>query len=526
MELMAGQRAEAAFPARGKPWTAWQLVLPCLVPLIYLPTLAFRFDFADDGCLAYPVESARGVAGHLRCIWEDTVNEFRARGPFRPVCVAHWHAGANLLGPTALYRRLARLGWAVLAAGTLSWWLRELRVPPWPVLLTTALAFWNPYRAEIWMGLGLTEAFGMPYAMAALACATRAARSARPARWDLACMLCLVLALGIKNTFAAAIPAVVFLRLTAGGLPLREGLRRHGLAACLVGATLVLPVAHFVWFKLSAHPVGYEVRWTWLQVPRMVRGVVSAANLDYLAPALLLAAAAWRVGRQSAERPAPEPGPLVGPAAGAGACLLLFGVGVYLPIDGISGRYTMPAVWGADVLSALAFTGLLRARPTAWRTSALAALGCCLAVLLVSNFGKQWKWWARIDVCWQALEYVERDAPTGTAVRWIGTASTSPGTDLTLCEGFHFRWHLEKRRRRPDVSVDVVSLPDTPGAAALPPRVVLCGPPTAGAVAGWAVVKRFAAAYWAGTRRFECCLLERCEDATGTARPASRPHGN
>ena len=38
--------------------------------------------------------------------------------------------------------------------------------------------------------------------------------------------------------------------------------------------------------------------------------------------------------------------------SGSAACVLvLFGIGVYLPIPAISGRYTMPAVWGLDLAS-------------------------------------------------------------------------------------------------------------------------------------------------------------------------------
>jgi hypothetical protein len=216
--------------------------------------------------------------------------------------------------------------------------------------------------------------------------------------------------------------------------------------------------------------------------------------------------ACWRRKRAPAEG-AQTAGPLYRPALLTGLALLVLGIGIYLPIDGVSGRYTMPAVWGADLLLAVVLTRLLQAEATRWRSSALAALGCCLLVLVFANVGKQWKRWARIEVYWQALEYVEQNAPPGARVAWVGTQDTAPGKDLGLSEGIHFGWHLKNRGLRPDLSVRVA-----PGGPGLPgaeqPRLILCSSPAVQGHSEWAIVKRFKSTYWAGSRSFECCLLE------------------
>src|SRR5262249_15055520 len=161
------------------------------------PTLFTRFDFADDGNLAYP--AAAPSSGYLGQVWEASVAEFHYAGPFRPVTWAVWTAEANVLGPHELPRRLERLVWCALATWMLLWLFAELDVPPLGALLVAALATWNPFRGEIWIGLGLTEAIAMPPALLGLVCAARAARSARPWPWDLAGVVCLLLCLGTKN---------------------------------------------------------------------------------------------------------------------------------------------------------------------------------------------------------------------------------------------------------------------------------------------------------------------------------------
>jgi hypothetical protein len=491
-------------PAGRAPWrlAAWALIIPSL----YLPTLLLRFDFVDDGCLVYARAGAT-LGKHFEHIWAATVADFETNGPFRPVCWAHWEAAASLAGPHARSHRLGRLAWAVLATGTLLWLLCELGFAMPAVLGTTALALWNPFRNEIWLGLGLTEAFAMPYALLALVGAVRASRSPRRWPWDLLSVACLVAALGIKNTFAAVVPAAVLLRLTGNGLSLREGWRRHWLGATAVGLTLLVPLAHFLVLQLSPQDHTYKVHFTWLQVPRYLRALASAANWQYVVLGLLLPLLALGIARRkrTAGTPATPLAQRFRPALGTGLLLTAAGIGIYLPIDGVSGRYTMPAVWGLDILTAFLLTAVLELGGVVWKRVALAGLAAYLLVAGVSNLGKQWRYYARADLLWQALEFVETHASPGTVVAWLGTSSLAPRPDeLAFGEGCHFRWHLQARNRA-DLSVDLV---EQKQAARITAPVVVAGTPPPPEDRHWQA-RRCRASFWAGARQYECFVWVR-----------------
>ena len=93
------------------------------------------------------------------------------------------------------------------------WLFRELGFSRRVALLAALIALWSPYRSEIWTSLTLSEGVAMPYAIGALVCAIRGARSPRPWPWDLAGIVCCVAALGCKNTFVALIPTQMVLEL-------------------------------------------------------------------------------------------------------------------------------------------------------------------------------------------------------------------------------------------------------------------------------------------------------------------------
>src|SRR5438128_2289632 len=65
--------------ARRWPW--WLPLCAVVVSCLYLPTLATRFDFNDDGCLAYPIPAA-SLDQELRIVWLRTLQDFRGHGPF------------------------------------------------------------------------------------------------------------------------------------------------------------------------------------------------------------------------------------------------------------------------------------------------------------------------------------------------------------------------------------------------------------------------------------------------------------
>ncbi len=506
---------------RGAWWVLfWALILSSL----YLPSLATRFDFIDDGNLVYP-SPPLPLGQRVQLAWDKVVGNYHDLGPFRPVLWAHWEIQAELLGAVAFRWRVARLLWLTVAAATLLWLFLELGIRPGAAVVTAALAMWTPYRNEIWTSLTLSEGVAMPYAILGLVCAIRAARSSRPGPWDMAGALCVLAALGCKNTFAALVPAQCFLRLAADGQPLPDAWRRHGRRACLLALTLLVPSVHYMIFKLQWHPGQYETGGpSWVQLGRMLRAMKRGSGADFVGPGLALAALALLVNGFALVGPPPPPGshrtiplplaaragfrPLWGRHRAAlltGLLLLVCGIGIYLPLHAVSGRYSMPAVWGADLWIAALLSMLPEVRSVFWRRAACLVLAGGLLGVAVANLGKQSKFAARAAMLWQALEFVEARAPRGACFGWLA------GPDLNVEEGIHFLWHLHARGRR-DVTISLLDAQGRPlsrrevAPTDSSPVLVLNGsasPPPGGS---WRLVREFTAAYWAGHRRYHCYL--------------------
>ncbi len=494
----------ALAPARGRfPW--WALLGAVLLPCVYLPMLAGRFDFIDDGDLVYPTGPLPTWGARGAHLWGRIESNYRHLGPFRPFLHAYWEAEVELLGPNPVLWRVVRIAWAMLAVGAFLWLLRELGVRPVAALACGALAAWAPYRNEIWLSLTLSEAVAMPFALFALVCAIRARGSSRAWAWDLAGALAVLAALGCKNTFAALIPAQVALRVLEPGLSAWEGWRRHRWRALLLTLTMLLPLGHFLYFKLHWQAGQYATQPpTVLFALRYLRSLVGGVSIDFMGAGVALALLAVLLrGPTRAECWDRWRAPLV-----AGALLLVAGTAAYLPIGALSGRYTMPAVWGLDLLLAVLLSELLVLPRSAPRRAALVALGCGLAVVLVANLGKQEKFRKRSDLLWQALEQVEREAPPGACVAW----QSSPTFDRS--EGIHVAWHL-RGRGRGDLRFRLMG---EDGQTILCPELAPCDSPpdllltsadTPEPDRPWRLAHHFTSPFWAGRRNQHCYLWER-----------------
>jgi hypothetical protein len=517
-------------PAAPRSWW-WVVVGAVLLPCVYLPTLNTPFDFIDDGNLVYPAPPMP-LPQRVELVWQKIVANYEHLGPFRPTLWVHWEVEAELFRGSPFCWRLARLLWMELAAGMMLWLMRELRIHPVAALLATAVALWNPYRNEIWTSLSLAEGVAMPYALLALVCAVRAARSSRPWVWDLVGVACVLTALGCKNTFAALVPAQVLLRIAPDGVDWLDGLRRRGWRAALLALTLLAPAAHFVYFKLHWHAGQYKPGSpTLAQAGRLARGLVGAMSLDALGAGLALLAVALLVARlvrsrRNEDAPTEEGVGTGGKYRGAllaGAALVAAGVAVYLPMGMVSGRYTMPAVWGLDLTLAVLFSLLCAAPRSFWKGAAFLALGAGLVVVAVMSVGKQEKFAARARVLWQALEWVEREAPADARVGWVSELEPSVNgaerrpvePSLNVEEGIHFHWHLLARGRG-DVRVVLLDDDGRPRArrelepVAGDPSVIVTAapkpPPFHDAAETQWQMRPFRATYWAGYRSYECCV--------------------
>jgi hypothetical protein len=487
------------------PRFPWWIVLGGLtIAAGYLPTLATPFDFIDDGNLVYPAPPGTTLAGHVELWWAKVKANYDHLGPFRPVLWAHWELAANLFAADPLTWRAARLLWCALAAGMLLWLFFELRIHPVVALIAGAAAMWNPYRGEIWTSLTLGEGVAMPYALLGLVAARRAASSERPWVWDLVAIVGVVMALGCKNVFAALVPAQVVLRMWPDGVSLRDGWRRHGRRALLLTAPLLLPAAHFVYFKLNWHPGQYETHGpTVAQAVRILNAWKGAAGVDFLGAGLagvalvVLLQTPWTAVRERCRL-----NHIV-----AALLLLAAGFCIYLPMDAMSGRYTLPAAWGLDILVALLLTAFIALPTSLAKRLAWAGLVVGLAALFVANLGRQEKFAARARLLWDVVEYIERIAPPKAAIAWV--SGDSLRGELNVEEGIHFRWHLLNRGRG-DVrvglfdargqAIDRVELPPLDRE----PTIHIAGPTADG--------KRFVVPYRLGQRQYVCHVSQ--ADAT------------
>jgi hypothetical protein len=483
------------------PW--WIPFGALALALAYLLTLSAPFDFIDDGNLVYPAPPGTTLSGHARIWWENVAANVEHLGPFRPTLWAHWHVQANLFGADPVAWRTYRLLWCALAAGMLLWLFRELRIPAPAALFAAAAAVWNPYRSEIWTSLTLSEAVAMPYALFALVAARRGATAARSVWWDVAGMAAALVALGCKNTFAALIPAQVALRMLSDDLSLREAWRKHGLRSLVLAGTLALPVAHFVYFKLNWHlgqyrPSGPSVA----QLGRVLSALKGGMGLDFLGAGVaittVVAARGWALVRDCRA------------AVVCGVLLAAGGAAVYLPMDDMSGRYTMPAAWGLDVLFSLLLTAILKTPAGRARRFALAALGVGLVALLFANVLRQEKVAARARMLWQVVHHLESTAPPNAGVMWV--SGDSPRSALNVEEGIHVQWHLS-RRGRSDLRIALFDANEQPlnrvelappggeplfrisGSASIPP--------------GWESDRSVAEVYQFGRKRYDCHVSRR-----------------
>lgn len=411
------------------PW--WLILGSVLIPAIYIPMLWSPFDCTEDSCIVYPPEGTFPT-NLFHAVASSTLHEFKTTGPFRPVTWAHWHAAAGLFGPDPVARRVARLVWCGFATATLLLLLTEFGTQPGAALLVAAFVQWNPFRSEIWISLAMPEAYAMPYAMLALVCALRASRAVHQQRWDAAGVILLLLCLGIKNVFIALIPPLVWLRLMAGSRPWRL---QMGGAVCYL-ALSILPIIHFVWLKIAPTPEQYTIRWSVLNVLHFGRALYSTFAIGVTWPALLLLFVL--VPLRELKRFRVE---LI-----AAGLLFLAGFIVYLPIPMMYSRYTMPSVWGLDLLLALSLTVALSA-PLVFHRLTVGVLFVMLLVIGWRGLLRQDEIIMRNRLNWQALLDLEQRAEQGTSVAVVYPSGTTTFRDISQGEAFHLVTHLRMRGR-------------------------------------------------------------------------------
>jgi hypothetical protein len=236
------------------------------------------------------------------------------------------------------------------------------------------------------------------------------------------------------------------------------------------------------------------------QLGRLLRALAGAESIEFVGFGLCLTLAAIWVARRTGLYPTTSSStPFV-----AGAILLFAGIAVYLPMPAISVRYTMPAVWGLDLLLAGLLSGLGSLPSVAAKRAAWVGLLVGLAVVAGANIGRQEKFAARAAALWDTLEYVETTASTSNRIAWCS------GPALNEEEGIHFHWHLQARGH--DLPVDLCDEQGRPlercelPVAAGDPELAVTGTATPPPGGPWSLRQTFRRPYWGGRREYDCYL--------------------
>ncbi|QDU64847.1 hypothetical protein Pan216_57400 [Planctomycetes bacterium Pan216] len=408
-----------------------------LAILCYLPSLRCPIDFEDDGARLPNMAAEETLAQRWERTWFGSLEEARFIGPFRPVYHAYYEFQSYLFGTRIEAWRLTRLAILGLSAGLFYVLLRDLGIPGWPAGIMVLISVTAPLRSSIWYRLAFGEGQAMVLVLIALLAARAASRSRYGWCWDGVGILCVLAAILTKNVFVAVVPAQMLLRVWADGESLWAGIKRRWPVALLISSTVALPIGHVIYFKTQVDGASdYEVIAPGLtQLLDMVRGVGLAAGWDFLAVSFVITLLAVLCSKRARSLLFDEHRRVVL----AGALLLSAGVIVYLPaLMGRSpaGRYTIPAVWGWDLIGAALLSATAGIGVVSLRRLAGATLGIGLAVMVGLNVYQQVEFTCRCQTLWETARWLRDHAPTECQVG-LGDRS------MSAAEAQHLQGALE-----------------------------------------------------------------------------------
>ena len=140
--------------------------------------------------------------------------------------------------------------------------------------------------------------------------------------------------------------------------------------------------------------------------------------------------------------------------------LVFFGVAIHLPVAGVSGRYSVVAGWGLDLLAGLFLAQVLAHGQIFLARWGLVLVACGLAVAMLAGYDRMARQAARSALLWQVVEAVEAERSTREPIAWVGDLMPRRN-QIGLGEGVHFGWHLKGRGRYPVTVVPVNTWPES-----------------------------------------------------------------
>jgi len=418
-------------PSPGNQLPAWLCALLITAPLSI--TVFFPFDFVDDGCLVY-----RESPGIAKRVMEKTISEFHTRGPFRPMTWLHWELQAELFDQNAFMHRLARLGLAFLTAWLMMIFFNQMGCSNLPSAVASSILMLTPYRGEIWLSLGLTEAFFLPYCMLSLISTIRASQSHKLTIWDMVSWVSATAAIACKNTSVAIIPALLLLRAWPVGALFQPWNVRGPL--CFLASPAVFFIAHLIAFKLDTTPKEYSTSLPGLgHFLAWARALSRASALEFIGPGLLIIVFSIFFARRH-----PPMGQGIRRIFATSLLLIFFGVGVHIPINGVSGRYSAIPGIGLDLIIGFAIQNSLDSKLSTISKWGLGLVMAGILVALATDLNKGLKQSNRSLLLWEVVGYVENHFDTQSQCQWLAESKPEKN-NLGKSEGIHMGWHLKNR---------------------------------------------------------------------------------
>jgi hypothetical protein len=410
------------------------------VVAVYAPTLDEPFDFEDDGLIVHSQRASGQGPTLLQAIWTRACGEAQTIGPFRPVYWAYFAFQQRWFDGNPAGWRWCRLTLLALATWFSLQLFSDLGIPRGAANWTVLLAMIGPLRSSVWYRLGFGEGLAAPFALLALVAAVRGSRSGNVTGWDVVGWIAAMAAILTKNVFSAVVPAQILLRVWNESSTELSSVRSRWKPALFLAVTLAAPMVHVLYFATQVPADGHYA----LSVPsparvgRMIRAVWLAAGGEFLLVGFALSLATILYDRFSVGPRTVGSRPIGLRRAAILACaLVVAGIVVYVPAlgdDHPAGRYTIPAVWGADLLVALLLAYVSRTPMTMLKCGSF--LGLIVGGVLISavNLYQQHEFFGRCRVLWQVVVQLHRAAPGQPVV--VAAGALSPG------EIVHLRGHL------------------------------------------------------------------------------------
>jgi hypothetical protein len=412
--------------------------LICLYPI-----LDARFVLVDDGEILSYTTHAEPSTSITEVIARDTAGQ----GRFRPAYWAFRLAEVHLFGDNSFAWHALVLGLGIAAAAVQFWVARQIGIQLLAALLSAALLVVGPGVSSIWVRLGPNETIATVWLVFSLLAAVVASRQGLA--WDALFLVCGVLAMLSKESFALTGVGLAGFRLLLGVQPGRVATRHISAAGLmLVGGFGIA----FIDYRIgaSAGTTSYGGRY-----------LAGANPLGYLLVLghngliVVYASCAWLVALAAAARPRVRDR-IWSIGALLAAAVVVPQVGLYSLQGVMEGRYEVPSTIALSLLTALTVSKIRAAEDPRFYRLAISTLAGAVVLFGFSTWSYAAAFAADSQQLDSMLTAVAERSPPGGGVALVADPGRQYEPVLSMIH--HLAYH-----GRGDLAVRLVSInPDVP----------------------------------------------------------------